>query len=156
MNQYLTPHVKRGALYAAIVGIVLGVIGVIPVLNCIALPVLCIVGLGLPVVIGWFVAQWGGATDMGKGAVDGAIASALGALVSGVVVFVANLILSVVFSAIGAGLGGDAGSAAAGFAVGAVADFFSRVIVGPIGAAIFGAIGGLLYVAIQGNKAKPA
>ena len=38
MNQYLTPHVKRGAIYFGIIVAVLGIIGAIPVLNCLAIP----------------------------------------------------------------------------------------------------------------------
>jgi hypothetical protein len=156
LDKYFKPNVRRGAIIAAIIGIVIGVIGVIPVLNCLAIPITCIVGFGLPLVIGWFVAQWGGATDMGAAAIDGAIATAVGALIAGVIVFVLDVILGFVFNALGLAAGNEVPRAAMGFIVEIVSKFVGHIIARPIFAAIFGAVGGLLYVAIQGNKAKAA
>jgi len=155
MEQYLTSEVKKGALYSAIVGTVIGFIGVIPVLNCLAAPVTCVVGFVLPIAIGWLVAQWSAATDMGRGAILGAFAAGIGGVISGVIVFVLNVLVNMVWSALGLGLGSDAGSTAVSIVAvvtGACIGFFIAAIL----SAIFGAVGGLLYVAIQGSKAKPA
>ncbi|MBI5034590.1 MAG: hypothetical protein HZB51_29045 [Chloroflexi bacterium] len=155
MDQYFTPHVKRGAIYFGIIVAVLGVIGAIPLLNCLALPLLCVAGFAVPIGIGWLVAQWGGATDMAKGAIDGAIACGLGGLVGGVVSFLASLCFNAVFFAIG--MSSNA-SDMVGAIVAGIIGGLSSWIFGAIFAAIFGAVGGLLYVAIQGNKSamKPA
>ncbi len=151
MNQYFTPHVKRGAIYFGIIVAVLGIIGAIPVLNCIAIPLLCVAGFLVPIGIGWFVGQWGGATDMAKGAIDGAIACGLGGLVGGVVSFLAHLCFNAVFFAIGQ----SSDSSMVGAIIAGVVGGLMGWILGAIFAAIFGAIGGLLYVAIQGSKAAP-
>jgi hypothetical protein len=153
MNQYLTPSVKRGAIYFGIIVAVLGIIGAIPLLACLAFPLLCVAGFLVPIAIGWFVAQWGGATDMGKGAMDGAIACGLGGLVGGIVTFLANLCFNAVFFALGVSTNS---SDMVGALIAGVISGLMSWILGTIGAAIFGAVGGLLYVAIQGNKAKPA
>ncbi len=151
MNQYLTPHVKRGAIYFGIIVAVLGIIGAIPVLNCLAIPLLCVAGFAVPIAIGWFVAQWGGATDMAKGAIDGAIACGLGGIVGGVVTFLAKLCFNAVFFAIGM-TNNDSGNGIVGALIAGVIGGLTGWIMGAIFAAIFGAVGGLLYVAIQGNK----
>lgn len=160
MNQYFTPSVKRGAIYFGIIVAVLGVISaltqaidrVIPFLTCITVPIYCLVGLLVPIAIGWFVAQWGSATDMGKGVIDGAIACGVGGLVGGVITFLAHLCFRPVFSVIGLSTQREVfGALILGLIVG-----LGEWIIGAIVAAIFGAVGGLLYVAIQGNKAKPA
>jgi hypothetical protein len=154
MNQYLTPSVKRGAIYFGIITAVLGIVGAIPLLACLALPILCIAGFAVPIGIGWFVAQWESATDMVKGATSGAIACGLGGLVGGVVTFLANICFRAVFFAIGQASGSDTSMVAA--IIAGVIGGLVGWILGAIFAAIFGAVGGLLYVAIQGNKAKPA
>ena len=155
MSQYFTPSVKRGAVIFGVIVAVLGIIGAIPLLNCLAVPLLCVAGFAVPIAIGWFVAQWGGATDMAKGAIDGAIACGLGGLVGGVVTFLAHLCFDTVFFAIG--MTHDARDMI-GAAIAGIIGGLGSWILGAIFAAIFGAVGGLLYAAIQGNKSaiKPA
>jgi hypothetical protein len=137
IDQYLKPNVKQGAIYYGIVAIVLGIVSLIPVLNCIALPVTCLVALLLPFAIGWLVAQWGTSSTMAMvktplavqstspyatPAVDGAVA---------------------------------AGTAAAGLAIGGAFGIVG-VIFEVIIAAIAGAIGGVLYVVFNQRKATTA
>ena len=154
MEQYLTAEVKRGAMYFAIVGAVLGIIGAIPLLNCLALPLLCVSAFAVPLVIGWLVAQWSGASEMAQGALPGAIACGVGQVIAGAVTFVATLCFNVFFSVLGVTSSGDAAGMMTGLLAAAVAGIASWIF-GVIFAAIFGAVGGLLYVAIQGNKTKP-
>lgn len=149
------PTIQRGAIIDAVVVIVLGIVAVIPLLNCIALPVSCVVALVLPLAVGWLVAQWGGLSQTVDGLKDGALATGAGHLVGGIVVFILNLLLGGIFAAMGAAGGGDAGSAATGFAVGAGAGIVG-LILGAIFGAAFGAVGGLLYVVIQGSKKATA
>lgn len=166
INQYLKPNVQRGAIYYAIVGIVLGIISLIPILNCIALPVTCVVALLLPFGIGWFVAQWGTSSGMAMvktplavqssspyatPAVDGAVATGIGALVSGIIVWIAGLIFGGIFATIGAANAGEAGQAAAGLAIGGAVGIVG-VVFQVIIAAIAGAIGGVLYIVFSQRK----
>jgi hypothetical protein len=170
IDQYLKPNVKQGAIYYGIVAIVLGIVSLIPVLNCIALPVTCVVALLLPFAIGWLVAQWGTSSTMAMvktplavqstspyatPAVDGAVAAGVGALVAGIIVWIASLIFGGIFATVGAANAGEAGTAAAGLAIGGAVGIVGvvfQVIVG----AIAGAIGGVLYVVINQRKATAA
>jgi hypothetical protein len=167
IDQFLKPNVKRGAIYYAIVGIVMSVLVAIPLLGCLVAPFACVTWLVLPLVIGYFVAQWGSApsTAMVKTplavqssspyttpAIDGAVASAAGALVSGIVGLIIGLLFSGIFAAIGSsGSASDAGGAAFGLAAGAVGGIFG-LIIGIIASAIFGAVGGALYVIMSQRK----
>ncbi len=170
IDQYLKPNVKQGAIYYGIVAIVLGIVSLIPVLNCIALPVTCLVALLLPFAIGWLVTQWGTSSTMAMvktplavqstspyatPAVDGAVAAGVGALVAGIIVWIAGLIFGGIFATVGAANAGEAGTAAAGLAIGGAAGFFG-VIFEVIIAAIAGAIGGVLYVVFNQRKATTA
>jgi hypothetical protein len=170
IDQYLKPNVKRGAIYYAVVAIVLGIISLIPVLGCIALPVTCIAALLLPFAIGWLVAQWGSTGTMAMTttplavksdspyatpAVDGAVATGVGALVSGVIVWIAGLILSGLFATVTSANAGEAGQAAAGLAVGGAFGIIG-IIFGVIIAAVAGAIGGAIYVAMRQQRPTAA
>lgn len=168
IDQYFKPNVKRGAIYDAVIGVVLGILTLIPVLGCLLSPLTCVIGLLLPFAIGWLVAQWGRTMSMtatplsissgspyATPAVDGAVAAGAGHLVSGLIVLVLNLLFSGLFASLGAaGSPGDAGSAAAGIAVGGAAGIFG-VIVTTIVAAVAGAIGGVLYVVFS-QRQSPA
>jgi hypothetical protein len=166
IDQYLKPNVKRGAIYYGIVAIVLGIISLIPILNCIALPVTCVVALLLPFGIGWFVAQWGTSQGMAMvktplavqssspyatPAVDGAVAAGVGALVAGIIVWIAGLIFGGIFATIGAANAGEAGTAAASVAVGGAFGIVG-VVFQVIVAAIAGAIGGVIYIVFNQRK----
>jgi hypothetical protein len=164
LDQYLKPSVKRGATYYAIIAIVLGIISLIPVLNCIALPVTCLVALALPFATGWLVAQWGttmpatptplaiqSTSPYATPAVDGAVATGVGSLVSGIIVWIAGLIFGGIFATVGAANAGEAGQAAAGLAVGGAFGIIG-VIFGVIIAAVAGAIGAVLYIALRAQR----
>lgn len=166
IDQYLKPNVKRGVLYFAIIAIIAGVIGRIPVLACIALPVLCIIWVALPFGIGWLTAQWGrtmpatatplavqSSSPYATPAVDGAVASGVGALVANAVVWVVGLLIDVAFAGVASATGGDSGAAAVGLAAGGVAGFIG-IFIGAVVAAIAGAIGGALYVIVNQNRAS--
>ena len=171
LDQYFKPNVKRGAIYYAIVGIIISVLIAIPLLGCLVAPFACVTWLLLPLAIGYFVAQWGSSpttavtttplavqssSPYATPAVDGAVAAGAGAVVSGIVGLIVSLIFSAIFAAIGSsGTASDAGSAAVGLAAGAVSGVIG-LIIGIIMAAIFGAVGGALYVVMsQRNTATP-
>ncbi len=171
LDQYLKPNVKRGAIYYAIIGIIISILVAIPFLGCLVAPFACVTWLILPLAIGYFVAQWGAtsSTAMVKTplavqstspyatpAVDGAVAAGAGSVVSGIVGLIIALLFSAVFTALGSsGTASDAGGAALGLAAAGVGGIVG-VIIGIIAAAIFGAIGGALYVIInQRNATTP-
>ncbi len=158
IDQYLKPNVKRGAIYDAVISLVIGVLSLIPLLGCIVAPVTCLVGLILPFAIGWFVAQWGrtmpatptplsvsSTSPYATPAVDGAVAAGAGHLVGGLLTLVISLLFSSFFATLGASSAGEAGRAAAGLAIGAAGGVIGWIF-GAIIAAIAGAIGGALYV----------
>lgn len=167
IDQYLKPNVKRGAIYYAIVGSVIGILVAIPLLGCLVAPFACVTWLVLPLAIGYFVAQWGSAPTMAMAktplavqssspyttpAVDGAVAAGSGAVVSGIVSLIVSLLFSGIFAAISSGgTASDAGGAAIGLAAGAVGGVFG-LIIGIIASAIFGAAGGALYVIMSQRK----
>lgn len=138
MNALLTPQVKLGAIIYAGIGVVMVVVSVIPYLNCLMAPVLCLGSTILPGAIGWMVGTWGNTTNLRDGATQGAIACGLGTIVFGLLQIVINVAKEI--------MGGT--------------PTLMSVVVGPLGGfvlgivifAFFGAVGGLLYVAFIGNK----
>lgn len=166
IDQYLKPNVKRGAIYYAVISIVLGIVMLIPLLNCVAAPVACIVGLLLPFATGWLVAQWGrtmtvtatplaiqSTSPYATPAVDGGVAAGVGALASGIVVWIVSLLFSGLFAGLSSLSGSEsAGGAALGVAIGGAAGIVG-IIFGTVLAAIFGAIGGALYVIFNQRQA---
>ena len=91
-------RVKSNIIAAALVGLVLGVIAELffafvdqlPVLGCLATPLALLVGLGLPIFIGWLAAAWGprGVTAL----LDGALAALTAEIASRVLGFCASLL----------------------------------------------------------------
>jgi len=171
LDQYLKPNVKRGAIYYAIIGIVLSILVAIPFLGCLVAPLACVTWLVLPLAIGYLVAQWGATSNTAMvktplavqssspyatPAVDGAVAAGAGSVVSGIVGLIISLVLAGIFTALGnSGTASDAAGAAAGLAVAGVGGIVG-VIIGIIAAAIFGAVGGAIYVVIsQRNASTP-
>ncbi|MGE5141025.1 MAG: hypothetical protein ACM3JD_16280 [Rudaea sp.] len=168
IDQYLKPNVKRGAMYFAIIATIAGVIGRIPVLVCLALPVLCAIWLVLPFATGWLTAQWGrtmaatatplavqSSSPYATPAVDGAVAAGVGALVANAIVWVVGLLFDVAFAGFAAATGNDATGSALGLAASGIGGFFG-IFIGAIVAAIAGAIGGAIYVIYTQSRATPA
>ncbi len=167
IDQYLKPNVKRGALYYAIISLVLGILMLIPLLNCLVAPLACLIGTILPFATGWFVAQWGrtmpstatplavqSTSPYAAPAVDGAVATGVGSLVSGIIVWIIGTLFGGIFAAMGAAAGGSTGSEAVGTVIGAAGGIFG-VIIGVIVAAIFGAVGAAIYVAYTSRNTAP-
>lgn len=168
IDQYLKPNVKRGALYYAIIATVLGILMLIPLLNCLVAPLACVVGLILPFATGWFVAQWG-ATMLPRAtplaiqstspyatpAVDGAIATGAGSLVSGIIIWIVSTLLGGAIAMLGAAAGGNTPSAAVGSMLGAAGGLLG-IVFGVIVAAIFGAIGAVIYLLYTSRNASTA
>ncbi len=165
IDQYLKPNVKQGAIYATIVVAVLGILLKVPLLGCLILPFACVLGLVVPLAVGYLTAQWGktmpatttplavqSTSPYTTPAVDGAIAAAVGAFVGGVIAWIVGLFFGGVFATIGAAANSDAaGGLAFALAANGIGGIFS-VIFSTIFAAILGAIGGALYVLIGPGK----
>lgn len=138
--------VKAGGIAAA-VGLVLAVLGGIPFLNCLVLPFLCIGAFLLPIGAGVGYGYFApGHEDLGTSALGGALAGGFGGLAYG----------------LGAGVMGfitNAGAAAmledADIAVGAggtALSFFMSLCIPIVTGFVLGAIGGLIWPLVQGNR----
>jgi hypothetical protein len=165
IDQYLKPNVKQGAIYAAIIVAVLGILLRVPLLGCLVLPFACVAGLVVPLAVGYLTAQWGktmpatmtplavqSTSPYATPAVDGAVAAAVGALVGGLIAWIVDLLFGGIFATIGAATNSDAaGALAFGLAASGIGGIFG-VIFSTIFAAVLGAIGGVLYVAVGPGK----
>jgi hypothetical protein len=126
------------------------------------------VGMLLPLAIGWLVAQWGrtmpgsvtplsvsSTSPYATPAVDGAVATGVGHLAGGLVTLILGLLLSGLWTSIGlAGDPGTAGEVATGLAIGAAGGVIGWIF-GAIVAAIAGAIGAILYIVFS-QRQSPA
>lgn len=152
MNQLSKHNVRRGAIYLALIGIAIGLIHAVlfsfitvgPLDTSLAILQVCVISVLLPSAFGWLVAQWGSAANFGKGVSDGAIAAGVGILAGGAGILIIETVTSIVFNL--------RGIAASGVLFTMIASFIGDVVVQPIIAALFGALGGFLYVAIRHNR----
>ena len=143
----------KAAGIGAGVGIVLGLLGLIPILGIVFACLGFFVPVGVGALYAFFTAQDGETLENGPAAAGGAVS----ALVAGLVAGVFNLVVgAVVGSATGAfsqfgdlGLGADEAAAVAGFAV---VGGIIGLCVGIVIAAALGAIGAVIYVAIAGRQ----
>ena len=139
--------VKAGGIAAA-AGLVLAVLGAIPFLNCLIFPLLCIGAFLLPIGAGLGYGYFApGREDLGTSAIGGALAGGFGGfaygLISGLLGLVTNAGAAAMLedSNIVVGAGGTAIS------------FLGALCIPIVTGLVLGAIGGLLWPLIQGNKA---
>lgn len=138
--------VKAGGIAAA-VGLVLAILGGIPYLNCLILPLLCIGAFLLPVGAGIGYGYFTpGREDMGQSALGGALAGGFGGfaygLGTGVMAFITNA---------GAGAMLEGADIAVG-AGGTVVSFFVSLCIPIVTGFLLGALGGLIWPLLQGDK----
>lgn len=147
MNINTQSVIKAGGA-AALLGLVLGLLSAIPVLNCLFAPLLCIGGLFLPLAAGLGYGYWApGKENLSESALGGALAGGFGGFVYGLV----NGLVSMVTNGGAAAFMEEADIAAA--AGGGIAAFLISLCLPVIGGLIFGAIGGLLWPLVQGKRA---
>lgn len=146
MNINTQSVIKAGGA-AALIGLVLGVLSVIPVLNCLVAPLLCIGSFLLPLGAGLGYGYWTpGKEEMTESAIGGALAGGFGGFVYGLVTGLASMVTNSGTAALLEG--SDIGTAATGGFVGLLISLCIPII----GGLFFGAIGGVLWPVIQGDR----
>ncbi len=155
MGNYFKPYIVRAGIIAGIIGGVIALIGIIPILGgliaCLISPITWIVyAVGGVLAVMWGKAQ-GATQTIQQGALDGAIAGAIAGVIAGVVGWFVNICNTLFFSAFAATSGSnpDITAVVVPIVFGFVGIFGSIIF-----AAILGAIGGLIFAAIQQNQQK--
>ncbi|NLF64054.1 MAG: hypothetical protein GX579_05570 [Chloroflexi bacterium] len=155
MNFNMNSVVKAGGLAAA-AGLILAVLGAIPLLNCLILPLICVAWFVLPIAAGMAYGYFTpGKETMGQSAIGGALAGGF-----------AGLVYSLVNGLLGAatgrataaleqleGIEGLEGVAVdgTGFTIGGL---LIGMCIAVFGGLIFGAIGGVLWPLFQANRGR--
>lgn len=138
--------VKAGGIAAA-VGLVLGVLGSIPVLNCLFAPLFCVGAILLPIGAGVGYGYYApGREDLGQSAIGGALAGAFGGFAYGLMTG-----LMALFTNAGAAAFLEDADIAIGVG-GSAASFLGSLCVPIFTGLILGAIGGLIWPIIQSNR----
>lgn len=139
--------VKAGGIAAAI-GVVLAVLGGIPLLNCLFFPLLCIGAFLLPIGAGVGYGYYApGKEDLAQSALGGALAGGFGGIAYGLVTGLMGLVTN-------AGMATFLEDADVAVGVGGTAiSFLGSLCLPLITGLVLGAIGGLIWPLIQGNKA---
>ncbi len=86
----------KAGLLAAAVSIILSIIGMIPCIGCLFLPITCIAWFAIPIGAGYLAAEWADLKrdEFAEGAKNGALAGVVLGIASGSVSFVLNIIKS--------------------------------------------------------------
>lgn len=86
----------KAGLLAAAVSIILSIIGMIPCISCLFLPIMCIAWFAIPMGAGYLAAEWADLKrdEFTEGAKNGALAGVILGILSGGVNFVLNIIKS--------------------------------------------------------------
>lgn len=143
-------EIKSMLMPAAGVGVLIGIIGAIPLVN------LCNICC-LWILIGGFLAAYMYGRKARVEMADGAVIGVLFGGVYGIVVSIANFIVSTVMNMLGLGLSMAGGTEDAlsqfGFDVGtSILGMLLGFVINVILGVIFGAIGGVIYAATVGKK----
>jgi hypothetical protein len=145
--------IMPGVGVGAAVGVILSVVGVIPILN------ICNIACCLWITAGGFAAAYLYGRKARVEMADGAAVGAIYGVAYAVVATVVGAALTILMGMLGMGLnvaqGAGAGNALAGFGVqagfglvGAIIGGFLNLVLG----VVFGAVGGVLYAATMGKK----
>jgi len=148
-----TQSLTKAAGIGIVVGIVLGLIGLIPFIGIVTVCLGIFVPIGVGALYAYFSAQEGEALDYGPAATGGAVSAAVSGLVSGIFSLLVGLVVGTTagaFSQFG-DLGLSGGEAAAATGIAAVGGVIG-LCVGLVVSGVLGAIGGAVYVAIQGQR----
>lgn len=146
MNINTGSVVKAGGI-AAGVGLVLAILGGIPFLNCLFVPLLCIGAVVLPIGAGMGYGYFTpGREEMSQSALGGALAGAFGGLAYGI----GSGIMGLITNAGAAAFLEDADIAVS--AGGGIMGLLLSTCLSVVAGLVLGAIGGLLWPAFQRNK----
>ena len=150
MQGFLKPYAMRAGILGGVVGIVVLLLSLIPLVGiCFAL-LAWVVYLGTGVFAVMQGKSQGAAATIQQGAIDGLVAGGIAGVIAHVVKFIVDIILGVVFAV---GFANSAGDATTGVAASLIGNCLGLVF-GIIGAFVLGAIGGLIYAAIQQSQNK--
>lgn len=153
MNVNMNSVLKAGGLGAA-VGLLLALLGIIPFLNCLLLPLLCVAWFALPIGTGMAYGYFTpGKETTGQSALGGALAGGFAGLVYA-------LINGLVTSATGGmatafeQLEGLEGLPIESTTTAGIGGLLVGVCFSVFGGLLFGAIGGVLWPMFQGSRGK--
>lgn len=153
MNFNMNSVLKAGGLGAG-VALLLALLGAIPVLNCLLLPLLCLAWFALPVATGMAYGYFTpGKETTGESALGGALAGGFAGLVYALInglVGAATGGMSAAFQQL-EGIEGLPMETAAGAGIGSL---LIVVCFSVFGGLLFGAIGGVLWPMFQGTRGK--
>jgi hypothetical protein len=143
---------KRALTYCIAIGIVVGIIGSVPILR---LPNICC----LWIIAGGFAAVYMAGRDAKSvELVDGAVVGGMFGVIYGIVVNLTTFLVNIPLNILGLGslVRGTTGTGVLNrlgihFGIAMVGDF-AVIIVNIIAGILFGAVGGLIYAAILGEK----
>ncbi len=143
---------KKAAMIAIIWAIIAGVLGLIPVVNLIALIITVPLAFIVPALVGYLSSKDLGDKELGAAAITGIISGIVYGLVAGIV----GVIFTVIAVVTGIGLSAAGGAGAANTAIaggvglvaiiiGVIVGIPASIVIG----AILAAIGGILYTVIK-------
>ena len=147
MNIHMPSVIKSGGIAAA-VNLVLGLLAALPLVGCFFVPLVC---------LGWFVVPTAaglgygylapGKENLGESALGGALAGGFGGFVNGLAVGLLSLVTNAGFAA----MSEDVEALPAALA-GGVVGLTVALCVPTVGGLFFGAIGGAIWPAVQGER----
>lgn len=147
MNFNMNSVIKAGGIAAGI-GLVLAVLGAIPFIQCLVIPLLCVAWFALPIAAGMLYGYYTpGKETTGESALGGALAGGFGGLVYGILNGILGAVTSAGTMAALEGIEGMPQTAGAG-----VGSILIAVCVSVFGGLIFGALGGILWPMFQNRK----
>ena len=144
--------VKAGGLAAA-VGVVLALLGKIPFVGCLVVPLICLGVFALPIGAGMAYGYFTpGKETIGLSALGGALGGGFGGLVYGLLTGLLNAATGGIAGAINQieGMEGIAVETT-GFGFGSL---LGSVCISIFGGLLFGAIGGIIWPMFQGNRGQ--
>lgn len=147
MNVHMPSIVRSGGI-AVLASIVLGILAALPLLGCLFWPLVCLGWILIPLGAGLgygYLAP--GKETLGESALGGALAGGFSGLVYGLVSGIAGLVTNTGTVA----LMEDPDMVPGAIAGGVVGLVFS-ICLPLVGGLIFGALGGIIWPAVQGNR----
>jgi hypothetical protein len=147
MNIHMPSVVKSGGI-AVLISIVLGLLAALPLVGCLVWPLVCLGWILIPLGAGLgygYLAP--GKEALGESALGGALAGGFSGFIYGLVSGIVGLITNAGTVA----LMEDPGMLPGAFA-GGVAGLLISICLPLIGGSLFGALGGVIWPAVQGNR----
>ncbi len=148
--EYVKAYAIRAGIIGGIVGVVTLLLSLIPILGLLFALFIWVVYLSTGVYAVMQGRNQGVAMTIQRGTIDGLTAGGIAGVIAHIVKFIVDIILDVVFSV---GFSNGVSDATTGIVASLIGNCIGLVF-GIIGAVVLGAIGGLIYAAIQQNQQK--